>query len=154
MRKPSYALATSSLMLLIPAWAAWKSGDTVRVWYHSGVAVISVTYHLTKHPVVFWIDFAVANSLVPSALPLVTQRDYMIFSYLACLGYCFGMFYYGYVKKDLMWHPDPVVATRYHISVHWAASFGLAFAILLTTSSLALERSRTPMSRLEVADAP
>jgi len=46
------------------------------------------------------------------------------------------------------------IATPYHVSLHWAASFGLVMGILLTNSSLALERSRTPMSRLEVADAP
>lgn len=152
--RPNYVLATSSLMLLLPAWAALKAGDTVRMWYHSGVAVISVTYHLTKHPVIFWIDFVAANSLVPSGLTLKGHRDYILFSHLSCLLYCFGMFYYGYIKKDLVWHPDSVVATHYHVSLHWAASFGLALAILLTSSALALERSRTPMSRLEVADAP
>ena len=151
--RPNNVLATSSLMLLIPVWAALKTGDTVRVWYHAGVTVISITYHLTKHPVVFWIDMAAANSLVPSALTLA-HRDYMLFSHLSCLLYCFGMFYYGYIKKDLVWHPDPIVATRYHVSLHWAASFGLALAILITNSALALERSRTPMSRLAVADAP
>ncbi len=152
--KPNYWLATSSLMLFVPAWAAWKAGDVVRVWYHSGVAVISVTYHMTKHPVIFWVDFAVANSLVPSVLPLIVQRDYMVVTYLVGLSYCTGVFYYGYMKKDLVWNPDVNRATPYHVSLHWMASFGLAFAILLTSSSLALEHSRTLKSRLEVADAP
>jgi Ca2+/Na+ antiporter len=152
--KPNYALATSSLLLLFPAWAAWKSGDTVRVWYHSGVTVVSVTYHLTKHPVIFWVDVVLANSLVPSALPLVIQRDYVMVTYVCCVAYCMTMFYYGYMKKDLVWHPDPAVATPYHVSLHLAASFGLVMGILITNSSLTLERSRTPMSRLEVADAP
>lgn len=154
MRKANYTLVASSLLLLIPAWAALKAGDTVRVWYHAGVTVVSITYHLTKHPVVFWIDVAVANSLVPSVLPLVAQRDYAMFPYVFGVGYCITVFFYGYIKKDLMWHPDPIVATRYHVSLHWVASVGLAFAILLTNSALALERSRTPMSHLEVADAP
>jgi hypothetical protein len=152
--RPNYVLATSSLMLLLPAWAALKVGDEVRVWYHAGVTVVSITYHLTKHPVIFWIDVVVANSLVPSVLTLVTQRDYMIFSYLTCVGYCFTIFYCGYMKKDLVWHPDPRVATTYHVSLHWAGAFGIAFAILLTNSALTLERSRIPTSRLDVADAP
>lgn len=151
--RPNYVLATSSLMLLIPAWAAWKSGDTIRVWYHAGVVVVSVTYHLTKHPVVFWIDLVAANSLVPSVLTLA-HRDYILFAYVTCVAYCFGLFYYGHLKKELVWNPDVRIATPYHVSLHWAASFGLALAILITNSSLALERSRTPMSRLEVADAP
>jgi hypothetical protein len=145
MRKPNPTLVASSLMLLIPAWAAWKAGDTVRVWYHAGVTVVSITYHLTKHPGVFWIDVAVANSLVPSVLNLVAQRDYMAFAYAACVAYCFTIFYCGYAKKDLVWHPDPVIATRYHVSLHWVASFGIAMAILITNSSLALEHSKTLM---------
>ena len=152
--RSNYVLATSSLMLLLPAWAALKAGDTVRVWYHSGVAVISVTYHLTKHPVIFWIDVAAANSLVPSIVPLLIQRDYAAFAYMTGLAYCFTIFYYGYMKKDLVWNPDPRVATPYHVSLHWAASFGLATAILITSSALALERSRIQTCHLEVADAP
>jgi hypothetical protein len=152
--RPNYVLATSSLMLLLPAWAALQAGDEVRIWYHAGVAVISVTYHLTKHPVMFWIDVAAANSLVPSVAPLLVQRDYTAFAYLIGLAYCFTVFYYGYMKRDLVWHPDPAVATPYHVSLHWAASFGLATAILITNSALALEHSNTQTCRLEVADAP
>jgi len=152
--RPNYVLATSSLMLLLPAWAALKAGDNVRVWYHAGVTVISVTYHLTKHPVIFWIDVAAANSLVPSVVPLLIQRDYAVFAYMIGLTYCFTVFYYGYMKKDLVWHPDPHVATTYHVSLHWAASFGLATAILITSSALALERSRIQTCHLEAADAP
>ena len=152
--RPNYVLATSSLLLLLPAWAALQAGDEVRVWYHAGVAVISVTYHLTKHPVIFWIDVVAANSLVPSVVPLLAQRDYVLFAYTTGLAYCFTIFYYGYVKKDLIWHPDSTVATPYHVSLHWAASFGLATAILITSSALALERSRIQTCHLEAADAP
>ena len=143
--KPNYWLATSSLLLLAPAWAAWRAGDQLRVWYHTGVTLVSVTYHLTKHPVIFWIDIAAANSLVPSILPLVIQRDYVAFAYVIAVAYCAGMFYYGHMKKELVWHPDVDTATPYHISLRWMASFSLALAILVTNSSLAVERSSTPM---------
>jgi hypothetical protein len=54
----------------------------------------------------------------------------------------------------LIWNPDVNVATPYHISLHYIASLSLAFALLLTNSSLTLERSNTPTFHLEVADAP
>lgn len=158
--KPNYWLATSSLFLMMPAWAAWKCGDTIRIWYHTGVTVVSVTYHLTKHPVVFWIDFVTANSMVPSILPLVSQRDYTMFTYACGVGYCFFMFYYGYIKKDLVWNPDVDQATPYHVSLHYVASMACALALLITNSalttnsSLTLEHSRTLMSRLEVDASP
>ena len=152
--KPNYWLAGSSLFLMMPTWAAWRCGDTIRVWYHTGVTVISVTYHLTKHPAVFWIDFVSANSMVPSILPLVAMRDYTMFTYACGVGYCFFMFYYGYIKKDLVWNPDVNAATPYHVSLHYVASMACALALLITNSSLILERSSIQTSRLEVADAP
>ena len=158
--KPNYWLATSSLFLMMPTWAAWKCGDTIRIWYHTGVTVVSVTYHLTKHPLVFWIDFVTANSMVPSILPLVSQRDYTMFTYACGVGYCFFMFYYGYIKKDLVWNPDVDQATPYHVSLHYVASMACALALLITNSALAtnssltLEHSRTLTSHLEVAASP
>ena len=152
--KPNYWLAASSLCLMMPTWAAWKCGDTIRIWYHTGVTVVSVTYHLTKHPLVFWIDFVTANSMVPSILPLVSQRDYTMFTYACGVGYCFFMFYYGYIKKDLVWNPDVDQATPYHVSLHYVASMACALALLITNSSLTLEHSRTLMSRLEVDASP
>lgn len=166
--KPNYWLAASSLCLMMPTWAAWKCGDTIRIWYHTGVTVVSVTYHLTKHPLVFWIDFVTANSMVPSILPLVSQRDYTMFTYACGVGYCFFMFYYGYIKKDLVWNPDVDRATPYHVSLHYVASMACALALLITNSalvldhqnavatnsSLTLEHSRTLMSRLEVDASP
>jgi hypothetical protein len=64
------------------------------------------------------------------------------------------MFYYGYIKKDLVWNPDVRAATPYHVSLHYVASMACALALLITSSSLTLEHSRIQKCRLEVADAP
>lgn len=150
--KANWWLVGSSLFIYGPAVASYMVEDYPRTAYYTTVATVSVVYHATKHPVIFWIDFATANSMVITVIPVIFSRWYMVPSWAVVVAYASFVFYYGHAKRDLIWHPDPRIATSFHVSLHWLGSFAHMIAILITSSSLALEHSSTPKCRLAVDD--
>ena len=112
-------LAYTSLFFLVPSAYAYQNNYSVASTILTSLTGTSILYHRYKHPVTFWIDQIAVYSTILSAFVYSYQGGFFTFL-IPTIGNLWNsyVYFYGYRKKTLAFHPDPKIADIWHGTIH------------------------------------
>jgi hypothetical protein len=128
---PTQILIFTSSLLLIPAGVAValkRWGDVVII---SLQFVSALWFHTAHTPTSFYFDQASTSLLAVHSLLLARTTAITPFMFVLHFGYMTVVYGYGERNKCFCFHPDIIIADRYHSSIH-------ILGMLVYTSSMIL----------------
>lgn len=131
--EPNPYLALSSLFLLLPVFPYAVNDDYLGMFLSCMCSFFSMSYHSTKpsFPILLLLDKIFGYSTVVYSFFMMLQRlPYSIYPFLTLVLGGFVLYHTGYQYKQLIWNPDIVKATRWHMVFHLGNGLMCTFIML------------------------
>lgn len=124
-QQPNPYLMASSTVFIIPLYYANRIGNRPVQFICGSLTAVSLLYHATKHPFVFWLDqTAVWTFIVRSVIEgLRGGPKSLLFVAAANLTSAY-LYVYGRYSKSLIWSDRYGEATATHAAMHLIAAAG------------------------------
>ena len=126
-------LMSSSLLFLLPMFAALRSDSTYAAVASANLTVTSVIYHWSKDPGYFWIDQIGIFLYVVAMVFEAFFRKQMFHQILvgAITIYSMCIYHYGYMQECYIWDVDCKTATQHHVGMHFIGAMGGLLTFIL-----------------------
>jgi hypothetical protein len=128
---PTQILIVTSCLLLVPATVAIALKRWGDLFIISVQCASALWFHTAHTPISFYVDQASTALLAVHTVLLARTTMITPFMFVLHFGYMTVVYGYGERNKCFCFHPDIIIADRYHASIH-------VLGMLVYTSSMIL----------------
>jgi hypothetical protein len=128
--EPNYILVGTSSLFLVPCLLAYLQGQYMTSQICSAIAITSMQFHGNPTFLSFYLDQIAIGLLAANSIYLLSFLS--VYAYMGAVGLSLyaAYVYAGPHADQLAYHPDPIIASLWHGSIHGGVAGALSLATL------------------------